>query len=190
MDFSAFKKKLTDAATPLMQKAAPLVEKAKVAGFKAMDYTQKQLQNTPLVLKTVEEYKDLLTKKRAIIIAYNESDPSTREILMRIPLWSTKAWSDAAELRLVETSSESELSTHLSIQTPVDMRVSYIGEETFHSTDVASILKWWETCCYDGKYEEEPKKDDAKKEAAPAQETKTETEVKEEVPEADPLGKK
>jgi hypothetical protein len=155
MDFALLKKKFTDATAPLIEKAAPIMEKAKDAGFKAIDFTQKQLQHTPLVLKTIDEYKDFLTKKRAIIIAYNETDPSNRDILMRIPLWSTRAWSDAAELRLIETSKESELSTHLSIQTPVDMRVSYIGEETFHGTDVASVIKWWETRCYDGKCEED-----------------------------------
>lgn len=156
MDFAALKKKLADATAPLMEKAAPLMEKAKDAGFKAIDFTQKQLQNTPIALKTIDEYKDFLTKKRAIIIAYNETDPSVRDVLMRIPLWSAKAWSDAAELRLIEISKESELGSYLAIQTSIDMRVSYIGEETFHGTDVTSILKWWESPCYDGKCDPEP----------------------------------
>lgn len=154
MDFAAFKKKLQEATAPLAEKAAPFIEKAKVAGFKAMDFTQKQLQNTPIVMKTVDEYKDFLTKKRGILIAYNESSLESREILLRSPIWSTQAWSDAAEVRFVETSKESELASHLAIQTPVDMKVWYIGQETFHGTDVASIMKWWETRCYDGKYED------------------------------------
>jgi hypothetical protein len=166
MDFAAFKKKFQDATAPLAEKAAPFLEKAKVAGFKAMDFTQKQLQNTPIVMKTVDEYKDFLTKKRIIMIAYDETSLESREILMRIPLWSTQAWSDAAEIRFVETSKESELTTHLAIQTPVEMKVWYIWEETFHGSDVASILKWWQSRCYDGKYED-IKKDETKETPAP-----------------------
>ncbi len=155
MDWSKF----TDKLKPLKEKAAPFLEKAKDAWFKALDYTQKQLQNTPLVLKTIEEYTDLRTKKRVIVIAYNQNAPESREILMRSPLWWTQAWSDASELRFIETSEESELISHIAITTSLDMRVWYIGEETFHATDLASILKWWETRCYDGKQEEEKTKE-------------------------------
>ncbi len=191
MDFAALKKKFTDAATPLMQKAAPLVEKAKVAWFKAIDYTQKQLQNTPLVLKTVDEYKDFLTKKRAVLIAYNETIPETREVLMRMPIWSTQAWSDAAEVRLVEISKESEIASHLGIQTALDMKVWYIGEETFHGTDLASIIKWWETRCYDGKTEEDTQEAPAENpEAKQEPETPSTEKTDEPIAGVDPLAGK
>ncbi|MBP9812208.1 hypothetical protein KBC86_02415, partial [Candidatus Gracilibacteria bacterium] len=162
--------------------------------YKAMDFTQKQLQNTPIVMKTVDEYKDFLTKKRIILIAYDEKSLESREILMRTPLWSTQAWSDAAEIRFVETSKESELTTHLAIQTAVDMKVWYIGEETFHGSDVASIMKWWEKRCYDGKYEDTPK-DEKKETTAPditQPQTETNVEAKPEpIPETvDPLAGK
>ena len=194
MDFAAFKKKFQDATAPLAEKAAPFLEKAKVAGYKAMDFTQKQLQNTPIVMKTVDEYKDFLTKKRIILIAYDEKSLESREILMRTPLWSTQAWSDAAEIRFVETSKESELTTHLAIQTAVDMKVWYIWEETFHGSDVASIMKWWEKRCYDGKYEDTPK-DEKKETTAPditQPQTETNVEAKPEpIPETvDPLAGK
>ena len=194
MDFAAFKKKFQDATAPLAEKAAPFLEKAKVAGYKAMDFTQKQLQNTPIVMKTVDEYKDFLTKKRIILIAYDEKSLESREILMRTPLWSTQAWSDAAEIRFVETSKESELTTHLAIQTAVDMKVWYIWEETFHGNDVASIMKWWEKRCYDGKYEDTPK-DEKKETTAPditQPQTETNVEAKPEpIPETvDPLAGK
>lgn len=194
MDFAAFKKKFQDATAPLAEKAAPFLEKAKVAGYKAMDFTQKQLQNTPIVMKTVDEYKDFLTKKRIILIAYDETSLESREILLRTPLWSTQAWSDAAEIRFVETSKESELTTHLAIQTAVDMKVWYIWEETFHGSDVASIMKWWEKRCYDGKYEDTPK-DEKKETTAPditQPQTETNVEAKPEpIPETvDPLAGK
>ena len=186
MDFSALTKKFKDATAPLAEKAAPFLDKAKDAGFKAIDFTQKQLQNTPIVLKTVNEYTDLLTKKRVVLIAYNETHPDAKEILLRSPIWSAKAWSDAAEVRFVEISKESEIASHLDIKTPVDMKVWYIGEETFHGTDVASIMKWWETRCYDGKPGEETAKEETK-EAPKAEKMEAKTE---ETAPADPLSDK
>lgn len=145
--------KLTDSLKPLKEKAAPFLEKAKDAGFKAMDYTQKQLQNTPIVLKTLDELTELRTKKRVVLITYDQEAISNRDIILRSPMWSAQAWSDAAELRFVEVSTGGDIVSHLNINTPVDMRVWFVGEETFHATDTESILKWWKTRCYDGKEE-------------------------------------
>jgi hypothetical protein len=153
MDFTSLKQKFQDATKPLMEKAAPLLDKAKDVGVKALDFTQKQLQNTPVVLKTVDELTDLRTKKRVILIAYDQSDASSREVLLRSPVWMARAFSDIAELRFVEIEWASAVRDHLGIKTPLDMRVWYIWEETFHSTDLRDILKWWDTRCYDGKDE-------------------------------------
>lgn len=192
MDFTSFKQKLLDATAPLKEKAWPMLEKAKVAGFKAIDFTQKQLQNTPVVIKTIDEYKDFLTKKRIILIAYDETQADSREILMRMPIWSAQAWSDAAEIRFVEVSKESELATYLAISTPVDMKVWYIGEETFHGSDVASIVKWWETRCYDGKYDDAQKIDEPNKENSGWKNNTSSPEEKKEIPTpvTDPLAGK
>jgi hypothetical protein len=142
---------LTSKLDPLMTKLDPLFEKAKDAGYKALDFTQKQLQNTPIVLKTIGEYELLRTSKRSVLITYDESDPLSREIILRSPVWSAQAWSDAAELRFVEVSSGPDIVRNLGITTPVDMRVWYTGNETFHSTDPEAIKKWWKMRCYDGK---------------------------------------
>jgi hypothetical protein len=135
----------------LTSKLDPYIDKAKDAGYKALDFTQKQLQNTPVVLKTMQEYTLLRTSKRFVLITYDESDPLSREIILRSPVWSAQAWSDAAELRFVEVSSGPDIVWNLGINTTVDMRVWYIGNETFHGTDVETIKKWWKTRCYDGK---------------------------------------
>jgi len=141
---------------PLVKKLDPYVDKAKDAGFKALDFTQKQLQNTPLVLKNQGELDTLRTSKRAILIAYDESDELAREVLLRSPVWSTWAWSDAAELRFVEVGSTPDIVRSLSITTPLDMRVWYIGQETFHATEIEDIKKWWKTRCYNGNENESP----------------------------------
>jgi hypothetical protein len=146
-------KSLTSKLDPLMTKLDPLFDKAKDAGYRALDFTQKQLQNTPIVLKTVGEYELLRTSKRFVLIAYDEADPITRDIILRSPVWSAQAWSDAAELRFVEVSSSPDIVRNLGITTSIDMRVWYIGNETFHATDLEEIKKWWKTRCYDGKSE-------------------------------------
>ena len=136
---------------PYMKKLDPLVGKAKEIGVKTLDFTQRQMQSTPLVLKTQTELDALRSAKRLIVIVYDQSDASSRELLLRAPVWATKAWSDAAELRWVEKSTSPDIVSSLGVTTPVDMRVWYIGEETFHGSDVTAILEWWKTRCYDGK---------------------------------------
>ena len=143
-------KSLTAKLNPLTAKLNPFLEKAKDVGFKALDFTQKQLQNTPIVLKTLEEYTLLRESKRFILIAYDESDPLAREVLLRSPVWSTQAWSDAAEIRFIEISSAPDIVRNLNITTPLDMRVWYSGTETFHGSDVEALKHWWKTRCYDG----------------------------------------
>lgn len=147
-------KSLTEKLNPLTEKLNPYLDKAKDAGFRALDFTQKQLQSTPIVLKTLEEYTLLRESKRFILISYDETDPLAREVLLRSPVWSTQAWSDAAEIRFVEVSSAPEIVRNLDITTALDMRVWYTGNETFHATDVESIKNWWKTRCYDGASEE------------------------------------
>jgi hypothetical protein len=138
----------------LTSKLEPYISKAKDAGYKALDFTQKQLQNTPVVLKTLEEYTNLRGSKRVVLFAYDESDMDAKNLLLRSPIWTTQAWGDAAEFRLVEIHSAPDIARELQIKTPVDMRVWYTGQETFHSTTPDAILEWWKTRCYDGKHDE------------------------------------
>ena len=138
---------------PYVKKLDPLMDKAKEMGLKTLDFTQRQIQSTPIVLKTQSELDTLRTIKRLIVITYDQSDASSHEILLRSPVWVTKAWSDAAELRFVERSASPDIVSSLGVTTPLDMRVWYIGTETFHANDIGPILEWWKTRCYDGKSE-------------------------------------
>ena len=52
----------------LKQKTIPFVDKAKAAGIKALDFTQKQMQSTPITIKNEAEFETLKTEKRLIII--------------------------------------------------------------------------------------------------------------------------
>ena len=190
-------KSLTEKLNPLTEKLNPYLDKAKDAGFRALDFTQKQLQNTPIVLKTLEEYTLLRESKRFILISYDETDPLAREVLLRSPVWSTQAWSDAAEIRFVEVSSAPEIVRNLDITTALDMRVWYTGNETFHGTDVESIKNWWKTRCYDGASEEviswekkENTSPDISKQDVPEEKIETTAQVSPKSPMVDPLTEK
>jgi hypothetical protein len=139
----------------LMSKLDPMLSQAKEMGNKAIDFTQKKLQSTPLVIKNLTELDELRLSKRFILISYDALDPNASDILLHAPVWGVQAWSDAAELRLAEKATSSEIFRSLGIETPLDMRVWYTGQETFHTSDAKSIKEWWETRCYDGKKEEE-----------------------------------
>lgn len=132
----------------LKQKAMPFVTKAKEAGEKALDFTQKQMQSTPIVLKNITELEALISEKRLIVISYMPSDPLAHEILLRAPLWAAQAWTDAAVLRFLAIDQAPELVSHLGITTPVDMKVWYSGEKTYETNSFDSILTWWDTRCY------------------------------------------
>jgi hypothetical protein len=149
-------KSLTSKLDPYIQKMNPYIEKAKDAGYKALDFTQKQLQNTPIVLKTLDEYNLLRTSKRFVLIAYDETDILSREVILRSPVWSTYAWSDAAEIRFLEISSAPDIVKNLGIVGPVDMHVWYLGAETAHLTNVEAIKSWWKSRNYDGSVGEIP----------------------------------
>jgi hypothetical protein len=151
MDFSSLTQKIKEATKPLMEKANPLFAKAKDVGYKALEFTEKQLRRTPLVLKSHDELVEIQTNKRCILICYDEKDASAREILLRSPIWAAKAFSDIAELRFLEVGTAPAVTEELGVNTRLDMRVWYIGEMTFHSTGLEEILAWWDTRCYDGK---------------------------------------
>lgn len=151
MDWNSLKQKTSS----YIQKATPYMEKAKMYGNKALEFTQKQLQQTPIVLKTLAEYEaSVVDIKRLILIGYDETNPLSQEILLRTPVWSTQAWSDNASLRFFSLQTSPEIAQQLGFLGGVDMRVYYIGEETFHTQDIDALKSWWKTRCYDGRCDE------------------------------------
>ncbi len=140
---------LIQKASPYLEKMNPYVDKAKEYTGKALDFTQKQLQNTPIVLKNVTEYEGVLAlSKRLILIGYDENDAVTEDITLRLPVWSTLAWSDNAALKCIAVGNTAELANHLNIKSPVDMRVYYGGREMFRFTDIIAVKNWWADRCY------------------------------------------
>lgn len=137
MDFTTIKSKLT-----------PIFDQAKVYGGKALDFTQKQAQGTPIFLKTEEAYNILESSKRAIVIGYDENNTLSQEVTLRAPVWSAKAWMDNAEIRYISLSKTPELAQVIGMQGPVEMRVSYEGQEYLRTNDLTVMKQWWEKRCY------------------------------------------
>lgn len=70
-----------------MSKLDPLLIQAKEMGNKAIDFTQKKLQSTPLVIKNLTELDELRLSKRFILISYDALDPNTSDIILHAPVW-------------------------------------------------------------------------------------------------------
>ncbi len=111
--------KFTDTLTPY-------VNKAKEYGQKAAKFAENQIQTTPLFIKTQAEYENLLTEKRAIIVAYDENqDDIAKEIRLLSTVWLTRAFMDAAKLRFISTRESAELAQNIGIIGPLDMRIRF-----------------------------------------------------------------
>lgn len=100
----------------LTEKGRPILKKAKTYGSDAIAFVGKQVEQTPIFIKTEEEYNIEVSKKRSIIIAYDNTNPNNEFVRIMIPVWSSLAWTDTASMRYIELSNNSELSKNLNIQ--------------------------------------------------------------------------
>ena len=115
MDWNKFKGTLT-----------PYVNKAKEYGQKAAKFAEDQIQTTPLFIKNQAEYEDIITEKRVVIIAYDETQVDiTNEIRLLSTVWLTRAFMDTAKLRFITTRESAEFAQNIGIVGPIDMRVRF-----------------------------------------------------------------
>lgn len=83
MAFQDFLKK----AQPWIDKTKPLVDKARGYSSQAIDYIGKQVEQTPIFLKTEEEYNIHASSKRAIFVAFDGSSSDAESLRLLMPLW-------------------------------------------------------------------------------------------------------
>lgn len=126
----------------------PIIHTAKWYGSSAVDFIWKQLTQTPIFIHTEEEYNILMSEKRAICIAYDNREPIRESIHLMLPIWSTQAWADTAVLRYIELSGHPDLAQQISIDGPLEMRISYMGEEQYRFNNIEDIQKWWKDRTY------------------------------------------
>lgn len=134
-------KKITDTVSPYLEKAKVLWEKAVV-------FTENQIQMTPLFIKTQSEYEDLLTEKRVVLIAYDATSDIAKEIRLLSSVWLAKAFMDVSKLRYIDLTDSAEFARNIGFVWPLDMRVRFQWQETFHTTDLNEIKKWWQSPQY------------------------------------------
>jgi hypothetical protein len=144
MDWTA----LTAKAQPWLDKTKPLVDKAKTYGSHAVSFVGKQIEATPIFLTTEESYNIHMSAKRAILIAYDNRDPQSESIRLMMPVWATQAWTDASEIKYIETSGNADLARNLNIVGPLEMRISYMGDEYARLGTLDDIRAWWKARCY------------------------------------------
>jgi len=150
-------KTLKDKVAPYIAKMDPYIDKTKEYGNKAAEFVEDQMQSTPLFIKTQAEYDALITEKRVIIIAYDESQPVSQDIRPLVPVWMTRAFMDTAKLRFISLTESADLSKNLDLTSPIDMRIRFQWEETLQLTTIADIKKWWQDTTYKKIEPEEPK---------------------------------
>lgn len=121
MNLASLKSKLL----PFLDTAKEYGEKAKVYGGKALDFTQRQIQGTPIFLKDEESYNIHASARRAIVIGYDEESSLSQEVILRAPVWAAKAWTDAAEIRYISLTKSPELARIIKMTGPIEMRVSF-----------------------------------------------------------------
>ena len=139
---------LSDTTRTLTEKSKPLIEKAKTYGTSAIAFAWKQVGQTPIFIKTEEEYNILMSEKRSICIAYDDTDPISQSIHIMMPLWATQAWTDTANLKYLEIHTYSDIARNLKINWPIEMRVSYMWQEQYIFNDLDSIRVWWKNRNY------------------------------------------
>lgn len=136
-------KSLLEKTKTITEKSKPLIEKAKVYSSSAIAFVWKQVEQTPIFIKTEEEYNIHASEKRSICIAYDASNTISEPIRIMMPVWATQAWTDTAVLKYIEISWSKDLSSTLQISWPLEMRVSYMGEEQCRLNSLEEIKSWW-----------------------------------------------
>ena len=134
---------ITDKLNPYIAKMDPYLDRAKQYGKKAAEFAEEQIQTTPLFVRSQAEYDALITDKRVIIIAYDETDLVAQEIRLLSPVWLTRAFMDTARLRYISLTESRDLAMSLGLTSPLDMRVIYQWQETAHLTDISDSKSWW-----------------------------------------------
>jgi hypothetical protein len=132
----------------ITEKMTPYMNKAKEFGKKAAEFTEDQIQMTPIFIKTQTEYDNLLTEKRIIVIAYDETHPICSEIRLLSTVWITRAFIDNAKIKFLSLTESLDLAKNIWFTGPVDMRVYFEWNEVQHLINIEDIKKWWKSPIY------------------------------------------
>ena len=68
---------------------------------------------TPLFIKTQNEYENLLTEKRLVIIAYDATTDIAKDIRLLSSVWLAKAFMDVSKLRFIDLADSAEFAQNI-----------------------------------------------------------------------------
>jgi hypothetical protein len=108
-------KDLIEQTRKITEKSKPIMKQAQMYGSHTLAFLGKQVEQTPIYIKTEEEYNIHSSEKRSICIAYDSSKEVAEFIHIMMPVWATKAWTDAATLKYIEVSNNPDLARNLNI---------------------------------------------------------------------------
>jgi hypothetical protein len=97
----------------LTEKMTPYMNKAKEFGKKAAEFTEDQIQMTPVFIKTQAEYDNLITEKRLILVGYDETHAIASEIRLLSAVWMTRSFMDNAKIKFISLTESLEFARNL-----------------------------------------------------------------------------
>ncbi len=100
-----------------------ITTQAKEYGDKVVNFSEKQLKNTPAFLKTVEDFEKISHEKRLILIIAQKDTEDYNKIMARYPIFAAKAWMMIARLHLIDSSLSADLVAHLQLDVSLAMLV-------------------------------------------------------------------
>lgn len=138
MDFNSIKQSLSDAFSTASEKAKEFSEKT-------LEFAGDHLAKTPLFIDNSEEYSQVLSAKRAVILAFDETSNIEKDILVMLPIWQADSFIDSTTFRYMNKEVSDILLTEKGYKLPIEMRVFFEGKETARFNDLESIKAWWKS---------------------------------------------
>ncbi len=126
----------------------PYLTKAKEFGKKAAEFTENQIQTTPIFIKTQAEYDALINEKRVILISYDETHAVANDIRLFSTMWITRAFVDNAKIKFISLTQSRDLVSNLWLVDSIDMRVFFEWNQIHQITEINKIKDWWKNPIY------------------------------------------
>lgn len=139
MDWKTIKQK----AVEIKDKGKDIAEKTIPYFEKAATFTQNQFQASPLVLKNLEEYEKCKKDRKFLVIVVDKKEASYKTMLLKYPLFASKAWTMSATLRLIDISLTPDFIVPLKIESNPLLVIYYEEDEYKRLTGSESIANWF-----------------------------------------------
>lgn len=139
MDWNSLKSQ----AQSLSQKAVPVFTKIRGFWSDVRDFVESQMQSTPLFLKKMEEYNQVQSTKKVILIATTKKSEAYHSLMARYLLYAKDAFAYNAKIRFIDIHDTPDITSSLRIDTDPTMIILYQGFEYQRYVGFEAIQNWW-----------------------------------------------